>query len=80
MAPADARSRRRRNFLLKQEFLAVMLGVHRPTVDGRAADAPTRGLIASRHGRIRILKRKRLEAASCECYGVMRDHYARLGL
>jgi hypothetical protein len=32
MAPADARSRRRRNFLLKQEFLAVMLGVHRPTV------------------------------------------------
>jgi len=80
MAPADARSRRRRNFLLKQEFLAVMLGVHRPTVTVVLRTLQREGLIASRYGRIRILRRKRLEAASCECYGVIRDHYARLGL
>jgi hypothetical protein len=26
------------------------------------------------------LKRKKLEAASCECYGVIRPHFERLGL
>jgi CRP-like cAMP-binding protein len=67
-------------FFLKQEFLAVMLGVHRPTVTVVLRTLQREGLIASRYGRIRILKRKRLEAASCECYGVIRDHFARLGL
>jgi Mn-dependent DtxR family transcriptional regulator len=67
-------------FLLKQEFLAVMLGVHRPTVTVVLRTLQREGLIASHYGRIRILKRKRLEAASCECYGVIRDHFARLGL
>jgi CRP-like cAMP-binding protein len=67
-------------FLLNQEFLAVMLGVHRPTVTVVLRTLQREGLIASHYGRIRILKRKRLEAASCECYGVIRDHFARLGL
>jgi CRP-like cAMP-binding protein len=67
-------------FSLKQEFLAVMLGVHRPTVTVVLRTLQREGLIASRYGRIRILKRKRLEAASCECYSVIRDHFARLGL
>ena len=67
-------------FLLKQEFLAVMLGVHRPTVTVVLRALQREGLITSRYGRIRILKRKRLEAASCECYGVIRDHFVRLGL
>jgi CRP-like cAMP-binding protein len=67
-------------FLLKQEFLAVMLGVHRPTVTVVLRTLQREGLIASHYGRIRILKRKRLEAASCECYSVIRDHFARLGL
>jgi CRP-like cAMP-binding protein len=67
-------------FWLKQKFLAVMLGVHRPTVTLVLRDLQRDGLIASHYGRIRILKRKRLEAASCECYGVIRAHFARLGL
>jgi CRP-like cAMP-binding protein len=67
-------------FLLKQEFLAVMLGVHRPTVTVVLRTLQREGLIATRYGRIRILKRKRLEAASCECYAVIRDHFARLRL
>jgi CRP-like cAMP-binding protein len=67
-------------FSLKQEFLAVMLGVHRPTVTVVMRTLQQQGLIASRYGRIRILKRKRLEAASCECYSVIRGHFARLGL
>ena len=67
-------------FALKQEFLAVMLGVRRPTVSVVMGALQTRGLIASRYGRIRILQRRRLEAVSCECYDVIRAHFARLGL
>jgi len=67
-------------FLLKQEFLAVMLGVHRPTVTVVLRALQRDGLISSRYGRIQILKRHQLEAAACECYGVIRAHFARLGL
>jgi len=65
---------------LKQEFLAVMLGVQRPTVTVVLRALQRDGLIAIRYGRIQIVARKRLEAASCECYGVIRAHFARLGL
>jgi CRP-like cAMP-binding protein len=68
------------DFPLKQEFLAFMLGVHRPTVTVVLRTLQRAGLISSRYGRIRILKRKRLEAASCECHEVIRAHFARLGL
>jgi CRP-like cAMP-binding protein len=67
-------------FALKQEFLAVMLGVQRPTVPVVLRALQRDGLISSRYGRIQILHRKRLEAASCECYGVIRAYFARLGL
>jgi CRP-like cAMP-binding protein len=67
-------------FELKHEFLAIMLGVHRPTVTVVLKDLQRAGLITSRYGRIRILKRTKLEAASCECHEVIRTHFARLGL
>ena len=67
-------------FALKHEFLAIMLGVHRPTVT-LAVDALQRaGVIRSRYGRVRIEKRRVLEAVSCECYGTIKAHFARLGL
>jgi CRP-like cAMP-binding protein len=69
-----------REFLLKQEFLAIMLGVHRPTVTLVMGTLQEDGLITSRYGRIRVLKRKKLESASCECYAVIRAHFQRLGL
>ncbi len=68
------------DFPLKHEFLAIMLGVHRPTVTTVLRGLQETGLISSRYGRIRVLRRKQLEAASCECYEVIRDHFARLGL
>lgn len=67
-------------FSLKQEFLALMLGVQRPTVTVALRALQREGLISSRYGRIQILQRKRLEAAACECYDVIRAHFARLGL
>jgi CRP-like cAMP-binding protein len=69
-----------REFLLKQEFLAIMLGVRRPTVTLVMGKLQDSGLIAIRYGRIRVLKRKKLEDAACECYEVIRAHFERLGL
>jgi CRP-like cAMP-binding protein len=68
------------DFLLKQDFLAIMLGVRRPTVTLVMGALQHSGLIATRYGHIRVLKRKELQAASCECYEVIREHFRRLGL
>jgi hypothetical protein len=35
-------------------------------------------LIEYRYGRVRILDGRRLEQMACECYGVIRRHFARL--
>lgn len=67
-------------FLLKQDFLAIMLGVQRPTVTLVMGALQDSGLIATRYGRIRVLNKRRLERASCECYAVIRAHFRRLGL
>jgi CRP-like cAMP-binding protein len=68
------------DFRLKHEFLAIMLGVYRPTVTAVIGTLQQSGLISSRYGRIRVLKRKRLEQSSCECYEVIKTHFQRLGL
>jgi CRP-like cAMP-binding protein len=67
-------------FLLKQQFLAIMLGVQRPTVTLVMRALQDRGLITTKYGRIRVLKRRMLEKGSCECYEVIRAHFQRLGL
>ena len=65
-------------FMLTQEFLSQMLGVRRATVNTVAAAFQKAGLIDYSRGRIRILDRKGLEAASCRCYAVIRDEYDRM--
>lgn len=68
------------DFPMKHEFLAIMLGVRRPTVTVVMQALQRAGLISSRYGRIGIVDRMRLEAASCECYDVIRAHFLRLRL
>jgi CRP-like cAMP-binding protein len=63
---------------LTHEFLGEMLGTTRPTVSVAVKELERAGSIATRYGRIRVLDRTRLEHASCECYGVIRDTYKRL--
>ena len=70
----------RDDFHLSQEFLAIMLGSTRPTVSLVASTLQKAGLITYTHGHMRIVDRPGLEAASCECYGVVRAHFERLGV
>jgi len=67
-------------FVLKHEFLAVMLGVTRPSVTIVLGTLQKAGLISNHYGRIRVLDRQNLEAASCECYEAIAGHFDRLGI
>ncbi len=68
----------RDEFVLTHEFLAEMLGVRRQTVSVIAAKLQKASVIAYQRGIIRILNRKKLETASCECYGVIKASYDRI--
>jgi CRP-like cAMP-binding protein len=65
-------------FPLSQEFLALMLGVRRAGVNKVATELKQAGLIQYSRGLIRILNRKELEDASCECYQVIKREFNRL--
>ena len=53
---------------LTQEFLAIMLGVNRPSVTIAATTLQSAGYIEYSRGRITILDGKKLEKFTCECY------------
>lgn len=65
-------------FGLTHKFLAEMLGVRRQTVTVIAQTLQKAGLIQYRRGVIDVLDRRGLEAASCECYGVITMFYDRI--
>ena len=66
------------SFFLKQEFLAMMLGVQRPSVTVAAKTLQAAELITYRRGSITILDREGLEEAACGCYEQVRSEYSRL--
>ena len=55
-------------FLLTQEFIAMMLGASRSMVTMIAGEFQDAGFITYRRGRVTIVDRAALEATSCECY------------
>ncbi len=60
-------------FLLTQEFVAMMLGATRPTVTIVAGTLQRAGLITYHRGHVAIVDRPALESASCECYRAATD-------
>lgn len=62
------------NLPLTHEFIAQMLGSGRPTVTIAAGVLERAGLIANTRGSVKILNRKRLEDAACECYRVIQNY------
>ena len=59
---------------VSQDFIATMLGVRRMSANIAIAHFKELGLIDHQRGAIRLLNRKGLEARSCECYGVLKQH------
>jgi CRP-like cAMP-binding protein len=65
-------------FLLTQEFLAMMLGVQRTGVTAAAGALQRAGLIRYRRGKVTMIDRRGLLRRSCECYGVSKKEFDRL--
>ena len=60
---------------LTHSFLALMLGIRRPTVTLVARSLQKRGVLALHRGSLRVLNRQRLEALACDCYQTTRALY-----
>jgi CRP-like cAMP-binding protein len=65
-------------FLLTQEFLAMMLGVQRTGVTAAAGALQRAGLIRYKRGNVTIIDRQGLKDRACECYGVSKTEFDRL--
>lgn len=66
---------RRDEFPIRQEFIAQMLGVHRPTVSTAANMLQQAGLISYSRGQMRILDAEGLRNGSCECLEVIERQF-----
>jgi len=65
---------------ITHDFLATMLGTDRPTVSLAAGVLQRKKLIQYTRGAVKIVHRKKLEDAACECYGVIQQYNGELGL
>lgn len=65
-------------FPMTHEFMGQMLGVRRPGVTEALQELQRAGALAYERGEMRVVNRAVLEAASCECYRVIRSEYERL--
>ena len=75
----DIRDRVGRNeFPMTQHVLATMLGVRRASVTLAAGALHRAGLIDHAPRRIVIRDAAALESAACECYALIKGHFARL--
>jgi hypothetical protein len=57
-----------------------MLGTDRPSVSLAAGVLQRKGIIEYTRGAVKIMNRKKLEDAACECYEVIRQYDGELGL
>ena len=65
-------------FRLTQEYLALMLGLARPSVTLVMGALQRAGLVSYHRGELTVLDREGLEASACECYAITRAETERL--
>ena len=65
---------------ITHDFLATMLGTDRPTVTLAAGILQDKRIIEYTRGAVQILSRTKLEACTCECYGVIQQYNREIGL
>ncbi len=63
-------------FPVTPAFLALNLGVRRPSVTLVAQALQQNGLITYAHGTMTVLDREGLEAVACNCYRVIQNEFA----
>ncbi len=68
----------KKSFEMTHEQIAGILGVRRESVSLAAGRLQEMGLIKYGRGSIKLVNRKGLEASSCECYSVVKEHYERM--
>ena len=68
----------RKTFVLTQEFLSLMLGVSRTSVNQAAGALAKAKLISYVRGKVVVLNRIGLEQASCVCYSEMSKYYEKI--
>jgi len=66
------------DLILTQEFIARMLGVHRPSVSIVANTLQKAGLIKYSRGNIRLVDVDGLKRGACECYATVTGYYERM--
>jgi CRP-like cAMP-binding protein len=68
----------RPEFPMRQEFMAMMLGVHRPAVTIAANSLQNAGLISYRRGHITINDPVALRESACECYAIIEAQFDKM--
>ena len=63
---------------MRQEFIAQMLGVHRPTVSIAANMLQQAGLISYSRGQLKILDADGLRNGSCECLEIIEAQFEKI--
>jgi CRP-like cAMP-binding protein len=66
-------------FAVTKEFLAQLLGTNRPTVSALVSAFRKAGMLNVKGRWVTLADRKRLKAAACECYDVIRMNYEVVG-
>jgi CRP-like cAMP-binding protein len=67
-----------REIPLRHEFLAQMLGVHRPTVSVAANLLQKQKIISYRYGKLTVLDPGGLVNGACECHSIMEEQFANI--
>lgn len=65
----------RERLRVTHEFLAMLLGVRRPTLSVILHAFQNAGMISLERSAVTVQDRDRLERATCECYRMIKEHY-----